>query len=383
MRPQKVDIVHAKPLLRAAASLSVITMLAACAGHTPAPYAGLTATQEAAVYRAHAKNTYAPPGPPADPWGPYIQEASHRFDVPDSWIREVMHVESGGYQFRASGALTTSPVGAMGLMQLMPDTYDEVRARYTLGDDAFDPHNNILAGAAYMREMYDAFGSPGFLAAYNAGPARLEDYLVHNRPLPDETRRYVYLIGSRIAGSWPQNRSPNEQLAVNQIPVSIPAGPRWVVRHVMLARNDRRRHEARVRYADARHHGHYAAPVEVAEAPEPRASSHGAPQVHLAMSAGHGGLHFISPAMAAESVHMSGGKHWGVQLGAYSSRREATAALGATHGTQGHAMVAAAPAGHATVYRARLGGMTHEAAVHTCQHVGHHGTCLVVSPAAQ
>ena len=39
------------------------------------------------------------------------------------------------------------------------------------------PHNNILAGTAYMREMYDVYGSPGFLAAYNAGPRRLDDYL--------------------------------------------------------------------------------------------------------------------------------------------------------------------------------------------------------------
>ena len=186
-------------------------MLAACASHTPIANSGLTATQEAAVYRSHAKANYAPPGPSGDPWGPYVMEASRRFDVPDTWIREVMQVESHGYQFRASGELTTSPVGAMGLMQLMPETYDEVRVRYSLGDDAFDPHNNILAGAAYIREMYDTFGSPGFLAAYNAGPARLEDYLTHNRSLPDETRRYVAMIGPRIEGTWPQSRSPAEQ----------------------------------------------------------------------------------------------------------------------------------------------------------------------------
>jgi hypothetical protein len=339
MRPQTVGTVHAKPLLRAAVPLSVLTLLAACASHPPTPYAGLTATQEAAIYRSHAKANYAPPGPPTDPWGPYIQEASVRFDVPDTWIREVMHVESGGYQYRASGALTTSPVGAMGLMQLMPDTYDEVRARYTLGDDAFDPHNNILAGAAYMREMYDAFGSPGFLAAYNAGPARLEDYLVHNRPLPDETRRYVYMIGTRIEGTWPHNRSPNELLAVNQIPVNIPAGPRWAVHRTLLARNDRRRHAGQTRYADLRHHGHYAAPVEVAEAPEPRAAR-GVPQVHMAMNAGHGGLHFITPAMAAESVHSS-----------------------AKHSVHAHAVV----------YHPRP-GVTH--AVQSCRLTGHHkGAC--------
>ena len=330
---------------RAGASLSLMGLLAACAGHTPIANSGLTATQEAAVYKSHARASYAPPGPPSDPWGPYVIEASHRFDVPDTWIREVMRVESGGYQFRASGALTTSPVGAMGLMQLMPETYDEVRARYSLGDDAFDPHNNILAGTAYIREMYDSFGSPGFLAAYNAGPARLEDYLTHNRPLPDETRRYVYMIGTRIAGTWPANRSPNEQLAVNQIPVSIPAGPRWAVhRRVLVAARGRHGHEAAVRYAANHHHGRCQAPVEVAELPEPR--------LRMALSSHSNGIHLISPAMAAES--MGAGHRWAVSVGTGA----------AVHGRY-----------HAT----RVGGMTHEVAVHTCQKLAHHkGGCSVV-----
>ncbi len=398
MRAQPIWAAKAKWAARGAASLSLLTLLAACAGHAPIANTGLTASQEAAVYKSHAKNNYAPPGPPTDPWGPYIYEASKRFDVPDTWIREVMRVESGGYQFRASGELTTSPVGAMGLMQLMPETYDEMRGRYALADDAFDPHNNILAGAAYLREMYDAFGSPGFLAAYNAGPARLEDYLTHNRPLPDETRRYVYMIGSRITGVFPSGRSPAEQLAVNQIPVNIPAGPRWVRHTIMVASRDRRRHEAQVRYASLQRHSHaYAqAPVEVAEAPEPRATARyaaaqsrisAAPQVRMAMAmpAHRSGLHLISPAMAAESMKM-GGNHWAVQIGAYGNRQQAAAALGATHGSISHASatVAAVQSGHATLYRARLGGMTHEAAVQACQHLGHHkGACLIVSPASQ
>ena len=108
-------------------------------------------------------------------------------------------VESGGNEYQ-NGQLITSGAGAMGLMQVMPETYDELQARYNLGDDPFDPHDNILAGAAYLREMYDIYGSPGFLAAYNAGPRRLDDYLSNNRPLPDETRRYVAMIGPNIVG---------------------------------------------------------------------------------------------------------------------------------------------------------------------------------------
>ncbi len=259
---------HLLPTLLRSAGLAAAALLSACASHAPP----MTATQEAATYIARAKPSYAPPGPPEDPWGPYVEEASKKFDVPERWIREVMRVESGGHEYRASGVLITSPVGAMGLMQLMPATYDEVRARYGLSDDAFDPHNNILAGTAYLREMYDAFGSPGMLAAYNGGPARLQDYLTHNRPLPAETRRYVAMIAPYIRDEWPQARSPAEQYAVNQLPDEIPAGPRYP-RHVTItvASRGHRGHEATVRFASATHRGRaQSMPVEVAEAPEYR-----------------------------------------------------------------------------------------------------------------
>jgi soluble lytic murein transglycosylase-like protein len=107
----------------------------------------------------------SPPGPPGDPWGPWIRDASRRFDVPDLWIREVMRQESGG----RPGA--TSRVGAMGLMQVMPGTYRELAQRYNLGPDPYHPYDNLQAGAAYLREMYQLYGNPAFLAAYNAGPA--------------------------------------------------------------------------------------------------------------------------------------------------------------------------------------------------------------------
>lgn len=53
------------------------------------------------------------------------------------------------------------------------------------------PRDNILAGAAYIRELYDRYGAPGFLAAYNAGPGRYERHLATGRPLPAETQAYV------------------------------------------------------------------------------------------------------------------------------------------------------------------------------------------------
>ncbi len=115
----------------------------------------------------------------------HVAEASQRFRIPAAWIRAVMRAESAGVQ-RA-----VSPKGAMGLMQIMPDTWDELRVRYRLGKDPYHPRDNILAGTAYLRELHDRYGSPGFLAAYNAGPKRYEDYLSGKRSLPPETRAYV------------------------------------------------------------------------------------------------------------------------------------------------------------------------------------------------
>ena len=133
---------------------------------------------------ANAQNASATRTTATHPFAAYIEEAQRRFGIPAAWIRAVMRVESAG-DVRA-----LSSAGAMGLMQIMPDTWAELRVRHGLGRDPFDPRDNILAGAAYLREMYDRYGSPGFLAAYNAGPGRYEEYLA-GRPLPAETRAYV------------------------------------------------------------------------------------------------------------------------------------------------------------------------------------------------
>ena len=103
-----------------------------------------------------------------------------------------MRAESGGVPS------VTSPAGAMGLMQIMPATWAGLRRRYGLGADPYEPHDNVLAGVAYMRELLNRYGSPGFLAAYNAGPERLDDHLLTGRPLPDETRRYLAMVGPQL-----------------------------------------------------------------------------------------------------------------------------------------------------------------------------------------
>jgi len=131
-----------------------------------------------------------------DRWKTYIAEAAQRFAIPQAWIRAVMRSESGGRTI-LNGQPITSVAGAMGLMQLMPGTYSDMRQRYGLGIDSYDPHDNVLAGAAYLHLMYQQFGYPGLFAAYNAGPARFDGYLLRGKSLPNATLAYV---GSIVPG---------------------------------------------------------------------------------------------------------------------------------------------------------------------------------------
>jgi hypothetical protein len=124
-------------------------------------------------------------------WNPYIAEASNRFDVPESWIRAVMQVESGGRTTLGENQPITSSAGAMGLMQVMPSTYEDMRQQHRLGSDPYDPHDNILAGAAYLRWLREKYPYPTLFAAYNDGPGNLEERLVQGGLLPAETRDYV------------------------------------------------------------------------------------------------------------------------------------------------------------------------------------------------
>ena len=110
-----------------------------------------------------------------------------------------------GYQESRTNQAAKSRVGAIGVMQVMPATYEELRVRYQLGDDPYEPRNNILAGTAYIREMYDRFGAPGFLAAYNAGPDRVNDYLAGRARLPDETVNYVAAITPNLGADVPRS----------------------------------------------------------------------------------------------------------------------------------------------------------------------------------
>jgi membrane-bound lytic murein transglycosylase B len=130
---------------------------------------------------------------PNDSYAALIADAAQRFGLPAAWVRAVLSAESAG------DARALSPKGAMGLMQIMPETWAALHDRLRLGDDPFDPRDNILAGAAYLRDLHDRYGAPGFLAAYNAGPARYEEFLA-GRPLPSETRAYLAALGPLLDG---------------------------------------------------------------------------------------------------------------------------------------------------------------------------------------
>ncbi|MGV1989981.1 lytic transglycosylase domain-containing protein [Agrobacterium sp. 22-221-1] len=148
--------------------------------------AATTVAQSAPVARAVA----------ADPHGGYIAEASQRFGIPEHWIRAVLRAESAG-DVRA-----ISSAGAIGLMQVMTDTWAGLRVRYRLGHDPYDPRDNIFAGTAYLREMWDRYGNvAAMLTAYNAGPGRYDEHRATGRPLPAETRAYVATLAPALGGA--------------------------------------------------------------------------------------------------------------------------------------------------------------------------------------
>jgi D-alanyl-D-alanine carboxypeptidase len=332
-----------------------------------------------------------------DPWGQHIAEAASLFDVPEMWIREVMERESSGRR-RA-----VSPAGAMGLMQVMPGTWRELRQRYRLGRDPFDPRDNILAGTAYIREMYERFGAPGFLAAYNAGPGAFSRYLARASPLPRETRRFVAAIAPRIDGIAPQSRAaPAVYAAVPASLLGRPSGPTRPAPTALAWRPRSAPPPAALPAVTA------AAPGAVPPPPrEPLLVAASAAPAPLAAPAPVAeppsrGLQLISAARAAPAVSMpppasaadevapspplAGG--WSIQVGAFRSLEPARGAIDQARAAApellAHALAATpdvdTPNGR--FVRARLVGLSPEAARAACRMVERRGQgCFAVAPA--
>ncbi|MCX5512865.1 lytic transglycosylase [Kaistia algarum] len=143
---------------------------------------------------ALAQNASVAQPSPREAYAGHIAEAAQRFELPTAWVRALLKAESNG------DPRAISPKGAIGLMQIMPETWRDLRDRHRLGADPYDPHDNIIAGAAYIRELFDRYGSPGWIAAYNAGPGRYEASL-QGRSLPPETRAYVTAVAPHIDGA--------------------------------------------------------------------------------------------------------------------------------------------------------------------------------------
>jgi soluble lytic murein transglycosylase-like protein len=146
-------------------------------------------------------------------WSGNVQGASHRFKVPVLWINAVMRMESGGRTMLSEGQPMVSDRGALGLMQVLSGTYDEMAQQYRLGPDPFRPHDNIMAGAAYLRWLKGKYGYPALFAAYNAGPQRVDDLLAHGTALPAETQAYIKGIDKILGGNG--GRDGTSILAIN------------------------------------------------------------------------------------------------------------------------------------------------------------------------
>ena len=154
-------------------------------------------------------------------WQPIIREAAHRFELPRAWLYAVILEESAGCA-TVNGRPIVSRAGAMGLMQLMPATWREYRARLRLGRNPYRARNNIFAGAAYLHELYDRYGVEGFLAAYQAGPGRYQAFIRDGRPLPRATLEYVARVRRMI-------ESIDGRSSSIPAPVAVAASPLFVV----------------------------------------------------------------------------------------------------------------------------------------------------------
>lgn len=388
-------------LLGGLASLVLLSALAGCGGRAPGYHGGYSGTGH-----------YASPGSQEDPWGPYIREAASRFGVPEQWVRAVMRQESGGHQY-LHGQLTTSSAGAMGLMQVMPATYEELRQRYGLGADPYDPHDNIMAGTAYIREMYDRFGSPGFLAAYNAGPNRVSDYLAGGGSLPGETVNYVASIAPNLGNSgavtgplavYADNAPPAAAVATAasiapapaaapvqvaaaapvqngcdpnaaydpDAPCKTPAVPTSA--SVLAYQPDDRANAAYDPNADPGRYASAPQPTRYASAPQPTLAP-AVPKVQLA-------------AATPGDAPFSPGGFWSVQVGAFSSPGQARAVAESARGAARDLLASArvevpttTPFGSTVLYRARLAGISSNTAAQACARLGEQRLpCIVVPP---
>lgn len=165
----------------------------------------------------------------------YIKAAARQYGIPEGLLERQILAESGGNPH------ARSPVGALGLMQLMPGT-----ARGLGVENPLDPRESIMGGAKYLAEQKAHFGNwRKALAAYNAGPAAVAKY--GGVPPFHETQDYVSKIlgGIPNVGAAPQESSPALAASAGMgvsAPTSIPKGPDYMA----MAQNFARQGQAAV-----------------------------------------------------------------------------------------------------------------------------------------
>lgn len=189
-------------------SVSALTAVIVVTPYSSSSASAMKTAQKAAVQTVPltlASEQGLSPARLIERWAPYIKEASRRFGVAEDWIRAVMRMESSGRTLSDDKRPITSRAGAMGLMQVMPNTYRDMRQQHGLGANPHDPHDNVLAGTAYLRFLYEKYGYPKMFAAYNAGPGTLDAQLAGARKLPAETRAYVRGIATILGDDVPSS----------------------------------------------------------------------------------------------------------------------------------------------------------------------------------
>lgn len=153
------------------------------------------------------------PAPPVADLNQVVNSASAAYHLDPDLVNSVIHAESG------FNARAISPKGAQGLMQLMPSTANSLGV-----NNAFNPQQNVGGGSRYLRELLERynFDLVKALAAYNAGPERVDQY--HGVPPFRETRAYVARIikdyNRKIAAQEKADARAHKQLTQSAKPAS-------------------------------------------------------------------------------------------------------------------------------------------------------------------
>jgi soluble lytic murein transglycosylase-like protein len=195
-------------LIFAAAALCATPVIAAEAGSVAASPYRLNVEQPG-VYRLNAKGSYAPAPEPArenavsapyanQPFAAQIQSAAREAAIDPALVHAVIFVESG------YNAAARSPKGAIGLMQVLPDT----AARYGVTNAALSPEANLQAGTRYLSDLMQLFDNriDLVLAAYNAGEHAVLRYGQRIPPYR-ETQLYVPAVLAKYR-EWQQQPQP-------------------------------------------------------------------------------------------------------------------------------------------------------------------------------